>query len=132
MSTGTGFDASVLHRARREAALFRAEWLMLLHDGTVAPNDVVREAAEPDAQPLLRLSIRQMLLAQEGWGRKTAEAVIGKVMAVTEGRMGPRQTALGWLLDRKSGGRRFAAWLDAFEPKAGPAWNGFPHARRGN
>ena len=65
-----------------------------------------------------------------GWGRKRTEAVIRKVSSVATGRIEARQITVGWLLDPRSGGRRFAAWLDALEPKTGPAWPGFPFVRK--
>jgi hypothetical protein len=130
MSTPPQNSIGSLNRAREAAARVRGEWLLLLRDDLVGPNDVLTEASTPDGRPLLKLSLRQLLLARPGWGRKRTEAVIRKVSSVATGRIEARQITVGWLLDPRSGGRRFAAWLDALEPKTGPAWPGFPFVRK--
>ncbi|MET4143999.1 hypothetical protein ABIB45_000866 [Arthrobacter sp. UYCo732] len=116
--------------ARRNAAHFRAEWLMLIHDRMVTPGDVLAEAARPEARPLLKLSLRQLLLAQPGWGRTRAGAIIERILSVADAKIEHRQVTIGWLLDPRAGGRRFAAWLDAFEPRSALGGGGFPYARR--
>lgn len=116
--------------ARRSASLYRAQWLMLIHDGMVTPGDVLADAAGPDARPLLKLSLRQLLLAQQGWGRTRADGIIDKILSVTGAKIERRQVTIGWLLDPRAGGRRFAAWLDAFEPRSALGGAGFPYARR--
>ncbi|GAA4033698.1 hypothetical protein GCM10023063_16870 [Arthrobacter methylotrophus] len=116
--------------ARRSAAVYRAQWLMLIHDGMVTPGDVLADAAGPEARPLLNLSLRQLLLAQQGWGRTRADNVIDKILSVTDAKIERRQVTIGWLLDPRAGGRRFAAWLDAFEPRSALGGAGFPYAKR--
>lgn len=130
MSTPPPNSIGALNAAREAAARVRGEWLLLVRDEIVGPNDVLTEAATPAGKPLLKLSVRQLLLARPGWGRKRTDAVIRKVSSVATGSIEARQMTVGWLLDPRSGGRRFAAWLDAFEPKAGPAWPGFPFVRK--
>lgn len=116
--------------ARRNAAVYRAQWLMLIHDGMVTPGDVLADAAGPQARPLMKLSLRQLLLAQQGWGKTRADGVIDKILSVTDAKIERRQVTIGWLLDPRAGGRRFAAWLDAFEPRSALGGAGFPYARR--
>jgi hypothetical protein len=116
--------------ARRSANLYRAQWLMLVHDGMVTPGDVLTDAAGPAARPLLKLSLRQLLLAQQGWGETRAYGVIDKILSVTDAKIERRQVTIGWLLDPRAGGRRFAAWLDAFEPRSALGGAGFPYVRR--
>jgi hypothetical protein len=119
-----------MNSARRNAARFRAEWLMLVHDRMVSPGDVLAEAAQPDARPLLKLSLRQLLLAQPGWGRTRADTIIEKILSVADAKIERRQVTIGWLLDPRAGGRRFAAWLDAFELRTSLSEPGFPYTRR--
>lgn len=116
--------------ARRSASRFRAEWLMLIHDRMVNPADVLAEAARPEARPLLKLSLRQLLLAQPGWGRTRADAIVDNILSVADAKIERRQVTIGWLLDPRAGGRRFAAWIDAFEPRTTLGGGGFPFARR--
>lgn len=130
MSTPPATGVDVLNRARATAARFRAEWLHLVHDRMVTPGDVLAEAARPEAKPLLKLSARQLLLAQPGWGRARADAVIERIITVSQAKIESRQTTIGWLLDPRAGGRRFAAWLDAFEDREVLPEPGFPYAQR--
>jgi hypothetical protein len=129
MGTPPRNSSEKLAGARRSASRVRAEWLMLVNDETVTPADLLNEAARADARPLLRLSLRQVLLAQPAWGRKRTEAVIGHISSIFGGRIEGRQITVGWLLDPRAGGRRFHAWLDAHQPKTRPPWPGFPYVR---
>lgn len=130
MTPPRGATLDALNSARRSAARFRSEWLLLVHDLMVTPGDVLAEAGHPHGRALLKLSLRQILLAQPGWGRTRADTVIEKIMSVTDARIERRQVTVGWLLDPRAGGRRFAAWLDAFEPRSALGGEGFPYARR--
>ena len=116
--------------ARHSAAVYRAQWLMLVHDGMVTPGDVLTDAARPEARPLLKLSLRQLLLAQPAWGRTRADAIIDKILSVTDAKIERRQVTIGWLLDPRAGGRRFAAWLDAIDPRKELTGPGFPYAKK--
>jgi len=123
------FDVSSLNSARRAAGRLRAQWLMLVNDGTFTPTDLMKEAALTESKALLKLSLRQVLLSQQGWGRKRTDGAIDHVAGVIDARIDRRHLTVGWLLDPRAGGRRFAAWLDAFQPKTGPLWPGFPYVR---
>lgn len=129
MGAPPAFDVSALNTARRAASRIRAEWLMHINEGTLTPSDLMKEAARPEARPLLKLSLRQILLSQQGWGRKRADSALDHVAGVIGGKIDRRHLTVGWLLDPRAGGRRFAAWLDAFQPKTGPLWPGFPYVR---
>jgi hypothetical protein len=128
VSTPPNIPVSVLNSARRSADRFRAEWLILINEEMMKPADLLREAARPEAKPLMKLSLRQVLLAQPGWGRRKTDTVIDHVSAISGARIDRRKITVGWLLDPRAGGRRFAAWLDAFTPKNQP-WPGFPYTR---
>jgi hypothetical protein len=129
MATPPRYDVSRLNSARRAAARIRGEWLMFINDGTFSPGDLMKEAALPESKALLKLSLRQVLLSQRGWGRKRTDAVIDHIAGVIGAKIDRRHLTVGWLLDPRAGGRRFAAWLDAFQPKTGPIWPGFPYVR---
>lgn len=129
MGTPPHVDVSTLNTARRAAGRQRAEWLMRVLDGSAGVQDLMKEAARPEARPLLKLSLRQVLLAQKGWGRMRADGVIDHITSVIGGKIDRRLLTVGWLLDPRAGGRRYAAWLDAFQPKTGPLWPGFPYVR---
>ncbi|MBG0738705.1 hypothetical protein IV500_04640 [Paeniglutamicibacter antarcticus] len=118
------------NEARRGADTYRAQWLMLVHEGMVTPGDVLTDAAGTQARPLLKLTLRQLLLAQPGWGRTRAYAIIDKVLSVADASIDRRQVTIGWLLDPRAGGRRFAAWLDAIDPRKELSAPGFPHAKK--
>lgn len=121
-------DVAALNSARREASLYRAEWLMSIADGRLTVAELIDESAQPEARALLKLSLRQVLLSQPGWGRQKAGKVLRHLESAAGARMERRKITVGWLLDPRAGGRRYAAWLDAFEPKTTP-WQGFPYAR---
>lgn len=120
---------SVLNSARRAAGRYRAEWLLLLNDEIVTPDDLLKDAGTPAGRPLLKLSLAQVLMSLPGWGRKRCDSILNHVIAVTGAKVEPRQMTVGWLLDPRAGGRRYQAWLDARQPKDGPPWPGFPYLR---
>lgn len=130
MSAPAGATLRELHSARLNADRLRAEWQLLIHEQMVTPGDALTEAARPEAKPLLKLTLRQLLLAQPGWGSTRVKGVIDKILSVADAKIDPRQATVGWLLDPRSGGRRYAAWLDAFEPRSALGGPGFPYARR--
>ena len=132
MSTPPAANMDALNRARRGAARLRTEWLLLINSKMVTPVDAVVEAAQPQGRPLLKQSLRQLLLSQPGWGKTRADAVIGKILSVTDAKIECRQATISWLLDARAGGRRFAAWQDAFEPRTELSAPGFPYARMSN
>ncbi|MEH0110793.1 hypothetical protein V6N00_13865 [Tersicoccus sp. MR15.9] len=129
MSGRPANSLTTLNTARRAAATTRARWLMGVHTGEVSIHDVLRAAATTRHKALLRVSLRQLLIAQVGWGPKSATRILSHVQAVADSSSTVASMSIGWLLDPRAGGRRFAAWEDAFASKDCPPWPGFPHAR---
>ncbi len=129
MNTPPSNPVSLLNSARQQAAIFRAEWLMLIHDEIMSLSDLMHEAEREESKALLRLTLRQILLAQPGWGRRKTNQILDHILSVLGAKIDRRQLTAGWLIDPRSGGRRYASWLDAFEEKRTPPWPGFPHAR---
>lgn len=119
--------AEVRDNARRQAEMVRGNWMMMISQGIVSPTEVVCEAAKPEGAPLLKLKLHQLLLAQPDCSLGKATARLSQALRVSSARSKPTdRPTVAWLLDRRSGGRRFAAWLDSETPKQGPPVEGFP------
>ena len=94
-------------------------------------HDVINLACTPNGRPLLRITVKQLLLAQPGVGDESVRRVIDKVIAVTGAHDVPvRRITLAWLLDTRAGGRRFMAFCDALGDNAATPWPGFPFTPR--
>lgn len=118
--------------AKRSADRFRAHALVSVARGQMTVWDVLREAALPTGRPLLRLSLRQLLLAQPGVGVKTVQSYLSTLdhlvgcASATESQAG---LTVQWLLDPRVHGRRLLALLDVMGQRTGtPPWRGFPLA----
>lgn len=118
------------HSARTAAQRMRAAVLIDVAEGRRGLKDVIELSTFGEHRPLLRLSLRQLLIAQPGWGPARADRVIQQMLAVLdlEG-TDIRKITMQWLLDSRAGGRRFMALCDALMPKTAP-WPGFPFAPR--
>lgn len=118
--------------AKREAARTRSEWIVSLNvegpDGQmlVSIPDLLRQATTEEGRPLRRISLRQLLLTQEGWGRARAD----RVLSLTTSLLGHEPTSrltVAWLIDARAGRRRVHALADALTERVAP-WIGFPYA----
>lgn len=116
--------------ALSQARLMRAEYLIALAEGLITVQDVIDAALNDDGRPLRRISLRQLLLSQPGWGERRTT----RLLSVLAGRMGstdrPKDMTIAWLLDPRCGGRRYLAWLDVQQAKNSAPWPGFPFAPR--
>ncbi len=114
--------------ALTSARRYRAEWLMALAAGTVTTMDLLQQAATTQGRPLARLGLRQILGATPGNG----DATVRRKLALLADECGcpglqVSRMTVGWLLDNRTQGRRFTAWLAAVEVgRREPAWPGFP------
>lgn len=121
---------SVANEARKEARELRAAALLRVRAGDNTPLDIIRYAATEKGRALNKLSVYQLLIAQEGWGDKRAKEAIRRLFEVLEMKPDdPTKIKIGWVLDPRSGGRRFLAWIDVMEirsKKIQPPWTGFP------
>lgn len=109
----------------------RGNWILLVSEGMFTPTDVIAEAAKPAGAPLLKLGLRQLVMAQPDWGEARSSALVSKVISVSGSKIPVAKATVSWLLDRRSGGRRFAAWLDSIQEKAGTPGAGFPFRLEG-
>lgn len=127
---GTPPSIEVAREALSAARRTRAEYLIALTEGLIDISDLLAFAVTEDGAPLRRISLRQLLLSQPGWGeRRTA-----RVLSALSDRLGtaerPKDMTIAWLIDPRSGGRRYLAWLDVRQAKSSAPWPGFPFATR--
>ncbi len=117
------------NQAKKQAARTRAEWILSLHLGYVTATDLIEAACTDEFKPLLRLTLRQVLSNQPGWGVARAQRVLGHLRSVL-GLTGTntRRLTVAWLVDSRAGGRRVLAWADCLDNKSNPPWPGFPYA----
>lgn len=111
----------------------RAEALVEARRGNSAfsVENILRTAAEDPASPLRQITLRELLLAQAPVIRKGREVDlysahdVSKILARLADRVDVtvKEPTVGWLLDARTSGRRYRAWLDALDPKVSP---GFP------
>ena len=123
---------AVANEARANANLTRARLLFSIAETSNEINavDALRAAIGPEGKPILRISIRDILLAQPGWGEeRTARTLRHILEALQIPEPKARKMTIAWLLDRRAGGRRFMAFADALRTKDLP-WTGFPHTAR--
>jgi hypothetical protein len=117
--------------ARRQADMARAHALMGVATGRTTIWDVLGEASMPGGQALLRLSLRQLLLAQPNVGTLTVRNRL-ESLNITRGYPMVRTTramTIQWLLDPRASGHRMLAFVDAADtPRGRSPWPGFPFA----
>ncbi len=118
--------------AKRSADHVRAHALLSIADGRMTVWDVLREASTPAGRPLLRLSLRQILLAQPGVGVRTAQGTLtalGQLAGSHTTTQSQADLTVQWLIDPRAHGRRMLAFLDVMDSRTGTApWRGFPLA----
>jgi hypothetical protein len=113
--------------ARDAAAKLRAEWLVSLDAELVSVSDLLLHACTLEGRPLLRLPLRQVLLSQPDLGVARAGKILARIQDLLGLEMPVRKMTVAWLLDRRAGGRRFMAWLDATQKSRSEPWPGFPY-----
>ncbi|WP_104136662.1 hypothetical protein [Cryobacterium sp. Y62] len=116
-----------LNAARAAAQEIRSEWLTAVTIGVLTIHDLVEHAAAPEGRPLMRLPLRRLLLASPDFTIKEADRILKHVSDVLRLRDDDRrnQRTVQWLLDDRTGCRRFMAWMDAIAPRERP-WSGWP------
>lgn len=121
-------DLAVANSARAEANLVRAKALIEVAQGHRTITDVVTAAAGDHEKALLRLTVRQLLLAQPGWGEERTRQVISKITDIVG--QTPDHMTVAWILDPRAAGRRFMAFCDAITSNTQPPWPGYPFAKK--
>lgn len=119
----------------RRANQARASALLGVSEGVLQVQDVLTQAAEDPSGALLRIRLRQLLMAQPDWGPSRSEQIIRRTLSVLGETDVERarivEIRLAWLLDNRAGGMRLAAFCEAIRPRSkSPAepWEGFPYA----
>lgn len=119
------------NKAIAAAKIARANALMAVAEGLVSIWDILQMAAIDI--PLRKISLQQLLAAQPGWGMRRAEKVISDTLAFSERETHAqyaRRATIGWLLDNRSGGGRYRAFVDAVlrTDATEPPWPGYPYS----
>lgn len=117
---------ALANTAKFEADRTRAEWLISLSSGVISISDLIKAATREDGQALRRITLRQLLMSQEGWGRARAERVLSHTTHIL-GHEPTSRLTVAWLIDARAGGRRVHALADALRMRVTP-WIGFPYA----
>lgn len=118
---------TMANSARALANETRARELIDVAEGRRDIHSVIRRSTAPDGKPLLRITLRQLLIAQPGWGPQRAAVAIEKTLSVVgTPHLSPRKISLAWLLDPRAGGKRFMAFCDSLAPSNTAPWAGFP------
>jgi hypothetical protein len=124
---------STANSARHAAARHRGAALVAVAGGESTVRDVILAACTEDGKPLTRVTLRQLLMAQPGWGPdRAAKALEHTLTTLGNPEVNQRKLTIAWLLDKRAGGRRFMAFCDALYPRASAPWPGFPFAARPN
>lgn len=123
---------STANSARARARRYRASALLAIADDNnrTTVNDILRHACTEKGRPLLRLTLKQLLLAQPGVGDETVTRILNHTVRVVGVASPPRRLTVAWLLDARAGGRRFMAFCDALADNSKQPWPGFPFMPR--
>lgn len=121
-------NRSELAKAKLDAETMRAEWLIGITQEILTVPDLVHQSLLDEGVPLRRVTLRQLLLSQPGWGRLRVKRAIDHLKAVTGTNLTERDLTVGWLTDQRFEGRNFLAWIDALHTKDDAPWEGFPFA----
>jgi len=112
---------------RRQAQQLRANWLHGVAAGDITPVQLLKFAALDEGRWLRPISLTQLLMARPGKGRGSAESLLNQLR--TELRYdGDARLTIGWLLDARTRGSRYAAWLRVTEVGRRLPWPNWPFA----
>lgn len=115
--------------AREAAIRVRAAATLSVARGEMTVWDVLQDAET--SRPHGKITLKQLLLAQEGWGPSRALAALTRTARTVGWDRDTKAVSrlnIDWLLDPRAGGRRILAFADALMPaKDEPPWPGFPY-----
>lgn len=108
--------------ALSRARVSRAAALTEVAEGKYTAEEMIQRCCDPDEDPaLLRITVRELLASQPGWSLRTASNVTNRMAEA----LGEKPKTIAWLIDRRTGGKRWMAYLDATAERALP-WTGYP------
>ena len=117
------------NEAKKHANRHRAEWLLSLSAGYITATDLITAACTEGNKPLLRITLRQLLMNQPGWGEVRVNRVLRRLrMVLGETGSDSRRLSVAWLVDSRAGGKRVQVWADALDNRSDLPWPGFPYA----
>lgn len=122
-------DLSVANSARAASTRARAAKLIAVASSEADIYDVITESTTSRGRALLRITLRQLLLAVPGWGNERAARIINQTLTVLNIRpaqVSTRRLTIAWLIDPRAGGRRFMAFCDSLKDNSSAPWAGFP------
>lgn len=112
--------------AKVQASRTRQVHVESLQMGVSSISDLLLAATTEGGRALRRLTLRQLLMNQEGWGR----ARTSRALSFITSHLGHEPTSrltVAWLIDARAGGRRVRALADALTERTQPEI-GFPYA----
>jgi len=112
--------------AKAEASRTRQVHIESLQVGVLSISDLLEAAAQEGNHALRRLTLRQLLMNQEGWGRARTARALTHLTSLLGSEPTSRLT-VAWLLDARAGGRRLRALADVLSERTQPEI-GFPYA----
>lgn len=124
-----------LYQAHAAARRVRAEWIAGLEQGFVSLSDLLQFAAsapdEAEREAVRRMRLMSALAAFLNSRKRAERAVVHAVAVVEDDRSSavkdePKSVRVGWLLDRRTNGKRILALADALMPKTTAPNVGFP------
>ena len=114
--------------ALAEARMARSIALSAVTDGKVTVLDIVKAAKRSDGAPLRRIQVRQLLMAQPGWSKRRAEAMLARLVLGSRVK-DPAGLTIQWLISPRSRKTLLDEFAEALSPRRGsPPWEGFPFA----
>lgn len=119
-----------MRSASARAGVMRGDWLMNVNSGLATPAELIEHAVTEAGRPLRRIGLRQVIAAQPRVSLIAADADLRRVLVeLGGGSFDVRSMTVGWLVDPRSRGRRFAAWMRVTSAPADcPPWSAFPWA----
>lgn len=129
-------DMTELSSAHAAARRVRAEWLAGLEQGFVTLSDFLAFAGGSDEDPS-REAVRRMrlvnVLGAALNSRPRAYAAVVHILALAQTARDsklvyptPTKLRVGWLLDKRTHGKRILMLADALAPRTAPPVSGFP------
>ncbi len=112
--------------AKLRAEQTRAVVLASVNVGASSIPDLLTTASTEQRHPFRRITLRNLLISQFGWGRARTAHALARITSL----LGPEPTSrltVAWLIDARVGGRRVRALADVLTERAVP-WIGFPYA----
>ncbi|MHA3723768.1 hypothetical protein ACXR2T_07805 [Leucobacter sp. HY1910] len=118
-----------LTEARLAAYQARGQQIIAVAEQRLTPQDVIAAAAEREV--LRPITLKRLLGAQPGWGDAKVGRFTAELARICGTEVKPHRLTIGWLIDRRAGGRRLIAyanlWRQEQRAQRPLPWPGFPY-----